>query len=251
MHRQDLLALLDSWLRPEAFRDNSINGLQVQGKDQVRRVVCGVSANLQLFDAAERAQADAVFVHHGLLWEPGLRTLTGWQGERVRRLMRADISLYAYHLPLDAHPTLGNNAGLADVLGLGADRVSFGEYKGQKIGLIGPLSAPTSLSAFAARVQAEVGPAVQVFAHPDRPVRRVALCSGGAPDLLNEAAVAGADLYLTGEVSEWTKAIAEETGCGFVAAGHHATERFGPRRVAAALREHGLDADFVDVPNPV
>ncbi len=251
MHRDELHALLDRWLEPARFKDVGENGLQVEGRAEVRRVVCGVTANGALIDAAIEAGADAVFVHHGLVWGGGIRKLTGWLGERVRKLMGAGVSLFAYHLPLDAHPALGNNAGLADALGLAPAREPFGEYKGQLIGLMGELaSGPLPLSKVLARVRGEVGEPPFVFGDLDRPIQRVGLCSGGAADLLQEAVDRRLDLYVTGEATEGSKAMAEETGVAFVAAGHHNTERFGATRVAAALVAEGLDARFVDVENP-
>lgn len=251
MHRDELHALLDRWLEPARFRDVGENGLQVEGRAEVRRVVCGVTANAALIDAALAAKADAIFVHHGLVWGGGIRKLTGWLGERVRKLMAGGVSLFAYHLPLDAHPRLGNNAGLADALGLGAEREPFGEYKGQLIGVMGELAGgETSFSSLLERVRREVGEPPFAFGDGARRVRTVGLCTGGAPDLLQEAADRGLDLFVTGEVTEWSKAVAEETGVAFVAAGHHNTERFGAQRVAAALQGEGLEARFVDVENP-
>jgi dinuclear metal center YbgI/SA1388 family protein len=251
MHRDELHALLDRWLEPARFTDVAENGLQIEGRPEVRRVVCGVTANGALIDAALEAGADALFVHHGLVWGGGMRKLTGWLGERVRKLMGAGVSLFAYHLPLDAHPALGNNAGLADALGLSPAREPFGAYKGQLIGVMGELAAGSQpLATVLERVRVEVGEPPFVFGDLERPIRRVGLCTGGAADLLQEAVDRRLDLYVTGEATEWSKAVAEETGVAFLAAGHHNTERFGASRVAAALVAEGLDAGFVDVENP-
>lgn len=250
MTRNELLAKLNAWLQPERFRDVAENGLQVEGREQIQRVVCGVSANQALLDAAVEQEADAIFVHHGLVWGGGIRSLKGWLAARVRTLMVHEISLFAYHLPLDAHPGFGNNAGLADALGLTSERTPFGEYKGQSIGIQGHLAAPTSLDAVKANVAAHIGPPLAVFGEPGRPIERIGICSGGAPDLLHEAIDAGLDLYLTGEVTEWVQAVSQESGVAFIAAGHHATERFGTRNIAEVLRREGLDAHFVDVENP-
>ncbi len=251
MLRDDLAHTLDTWLEPDRFRDVGENGLQVEGRETIEKVVCGVSANLDLIDAAIDAGADALFVHHGLVWGGGIRRLSGWLGERVRRLIKAELSLFAYHLPLDAHPELGNNAGLADALGVSADRRAWGDYKGQLIGFAGPLEQPRSLGDIVTTVRENVGEPLCVFGDLDREVRSVGLCTGGAPDLLHEAIGEVLDLYITGEATEWCKAIAEESGTAFIAGGHHATERFGARRVAGALTEKlGLDATFIDVENP-
>jgi len=251
MDRDDLEKLLDGWLEPTRFKDVAENGLQVEGKRSIERVVCGVSANRTLIDAAIERQADAIFVHHGIVWGGGIRRLSGWLGERVRRLMGEGISLFAYHLPLDAHPELGNNAGLADALGLAADREPFGEYKGQLIGARGALEGgATSLGDMVARVQQHVGEPLVVFGDAGKRIETVGLCSGGAPELLYEAIDQRLDLYITGEVTEWVKAVAEEAGVAFIAGGHHQTERFGVERIAGALSREGLHAEFVDVENP-
>jgi putative NIF3 family GTP cyclohydrolase 1 type 2 len=139
MKRSELNAKLNAWLQPEKFRDVAENGLQIEGRENIERIICGVSANQALIDAAVEKKADAIFVHHGLVWGGGIRALKGWLAARVRTLMANEISLFAYHLPLDAHPQFGNNAGLADALELGDARTPFGEYKGQAIGIQGEL----------------------------------------------------------------------------------------------------------------
>lgn len=251
MHRDDLAKLLDGWLEPANFRDVAENGLQVEGKANIERVVCGVSANRALIDAAIERKADAIFVHHGIVWGGGMRRLDGWLGERVRRLMANDITLFAYHLPLDAHPELGNNAGLADALGLEKEREPFGEYKGQAIGVKGELAGGTlAFADIIARVKEQVGEPLVAFGEPGRPVDRVGVCTGGAPELLYDAIAERLDVYITGEVTEWVKAVAEESEVCFIAGGHHATERFGAERVAKALAAEGLETEFVDVENP-
>jgi dinuclear metal center YbgI/SA1388 family protein len=252
MKRDDLDALLKEWLKPETFKDVAENGLQVEGRNEVSRVICGVTANLALIEKAIEKKADAIFVHHGLMWGGGMAPLVGWLGERVRRLMASGINLFAYHLPLDAHPELGNNAGLADALGLPAKRDPFGTYKGQQIGIAADLPQAVSVDEILNRVTREIGQVHHVFGPGDKSVFRVGICSGGAPDLLGEGIREGIDLYLTGEVVEPVKSIADESGVVFVAAGHHATERFGPRRMAEALNAlDALEAEFVDVENPV
>ncbi len=247
MNRTEFAALLDGWLKPAAFNDVAENGLQVEGKAEVTRVVCGVSANLALLEAARAAGADAVVVHHGLVWGGGIRRIDGWLKKRVALLVDSDINLFAFHLPLDAQPEFGNNAGIAAALGL-VETEPFGTYKGQLIGLKGRLPAPLSAEALADEVRKRIGPPLVSFGARD--VSTLGVCTGGAPELLHDAIAAGLDGYLTGEVTEWVKAVAEESGTVFVAAGHHATERFGPRALASKLRSVGLDASFVDVENP-
>ncbi len=252
MHRDELLERLNHWLEPQKFSDVAENGLQVEGTENIERVVCGVSANSALIEAAIAAEAQAIVVHHGLVWGDGIRNLCGWLGKRVRQLMNADINLYAYHLPLDAHPKLGNNAALADILRIGEDRSPFGEYKGQLIGVAGELDSPQTLAQLIERIRTQVGEPLCTFGDPEQVIRQIGVCSGGAPELLYEAIDEGYDAYLTGEATEWVKSVAEESGVAFISAGHHATERFGARRIAEALgRETELHAEFIDVANPV
>lgn len=252
MDRARFTALLDEIFPPGRFTDAAENGLQVEGRATVARVVCGVTANLALIDAAIAAGADTIVVHHGLVWGGGIRRLDGWLKTRVQRLMAHDVNLYASHLPLDAHPEIGNNAGLARALGV-TDLQPFGRYKGQAIGLRGRLEPAPTLSELVARARAGIaldGP-VAAFGDATRPIRTIGLCSGGAPDLLNEAVSLGLDAYVTGETTEYVKAIADESGTAFLGLGHHATERFGARSLAGALSALGVQATFVDVENPV
>lgn len=247
VHRDDLARMLDGWLSPATFTDAAENGLQVEGKPDVERVVCGVTASRALLEAAIEVGADAVIVHHGLVWSGGLRRLDGWLGARVRLLFKADVSLFAYHLPLDAHGELGNNAELARALGVEQTR-PFGRYQGQLIGVAGVLREPVSAAAFLERVAAKVGP-VHPASRVVNDVRSVGICSGGAASMLYDAVSERLDVFLTGEPAEWSHAVSAETGVGFVAAGHHATERFGPKALAARLCAQGLDARFIDVEN--
>ncbi len=251
MRRAAFTALLDELLQPSRFNDVGENGLQVEGKDDVTRVVCGVTANLALIDAAIAAGADAIVVHHGLVWGGGLRRLDGWLKTRVKRLFDAGINLYGYHLPLDAHPDFGNNAGLARALGV-SELQPFGRYKGQLIGMQGRLDG-LSLAELVTRARATVAGDGVLFAFgdDDKALSSIGLCTGGAPDLLHEAIGAGLDVYVTGEVTEYVKAVAEESGTAFVGLGHHASERFGPQGLCAALVARGIDATFIDVENPV
>ncbi len=253
MQRLELHQLLDHWLSPGNFEDVAHNGLQVEGRAHIEKIVCGVSANAELIERAIQEKADALFVHHGLVWGGGIQTISGWLGKRISRLVNAELNLFAYHLPLDAHPSLGNNAGLAEALGLSEDtRTPFGEYKGQLIGFAGLLESTVSFETFCSRVEKKIGPILFAHGDPQREIQKVSICSGGAPDRLYEAVDSGADLFLTGEATEWVQAISKETGVAFIAAGHHATERFGPRKVASALcQETSIDAQFIDVPNPL
>lgn len=238
---------LDALLAVGQFKDYGPNGLQVQGKAEVQQVILGVTASRALIDAAIAARADAVLVHHGLFWRGQDGRLTGWLAERVKRLMAHDINLFAYHLPLDAHSDYGNNAALGARLGWRAD-ARFGD---QALGFIGGLAAPMALDALAAQVQAALARDVLVLPGDGRPLRRVAWCSGGAQGQFESAIAAGADVYLTGEVSEPQMHLAAESGVAFIAAGHHATERYGVQALGAHLAERfGLGVRFVDLPNP-
>ena len=238
---------LASQLRVEGFRDYGPNGLQVEGAAEVRRVASGVTASLDFIEAAIEAGADTLLVHHGLFWRGQDGRLTGWLGRRVARLMKADLNLFAYHLPLDAHAELGNNAQLGRRLGLVAD-ARFGE---QDLGFIGPASHLSTTDALAARAAETCGRDPLVVPGDGRELRRIAWCTGGAQGHFEAAIAAGADAYLTGEISEPQAHLARETGVAFIAAGHHATERFGAPALGEALAaEFGLDHVFSDVPNP-
>ena len=256
MQRQAFLEILNGLLQPQLFNDVGENGLQVEGADDIKTVVCGVTANLAFIDAAIERRADAIVVHHGLVWGGGIRRLDGWLMTRVRRLMDAGINLFAYHLPLDAHADVGNNAGLGRALGV-VDPGPFGRFKGQSIGLKGRFAEPLSLAALVTRAREEVVGDGVMFAFGDqqRPLETIGLCTGGAPDLIHEAINARLDVYVTGEVTEYVKAVAEESGTCFLGLGHHATERFGPRalaeHLATRLGPEGIEVSFVDVENPV
>lgn len=245
--RQELLARLDALLQPERFRDYGPNGLQVEGRAGIRRVVSGVTASLALIDAAIEARADAIFVHHGLFWRGQDGRIVGWMKQRVQRLLAHDINLFAYHLPLDAHPELGNNAQLGQRLGWRAE-AHFGE---QELGCVGDADYADA-AALAAHLQSVLARPVTLAA-PDtpRPIRRVAWCSGGAQAYFEAAMAAGADAFVTGEISEPQAHLARETGVAFIAAGHHATERYGAPAVAAQVAAQlGLEHEFIDIDNP-
>ncbi len=244
--RDELVAHVDGWLGVAAFKDYGPNGLQVQGRSQVSRLVSGVTASRALIEAAIAANADAILVHHGLFWRGQDGRLTGWLGERVRLLMNHGINLMAYHLPLDAHPSHGNNAQLGQRLGLQAD-ARFGE---QQLGFMGQ-AAHTTLQALSARVQQVLARAPVVLPGDGRPLARVAWCTGGAQGYFEAAIAAGADAFITGEISEPQAHLARETGVAFLACGHHATERYGAPAVAQAVAERfGLHHEFIEVDNP-
>ena len=245
--RNDLLGAFNALLQPECFKDYGPNGLQVEGRPDIRCLVSGVTASQALIDAAIAQGADAIFVHHGLFWRGQDGRVTGWMKQRLQRLLAHDINVFAYHLPLDAHPQLGNNARLGAALGWTAD-AHFGE---QDLGCMASVGYPGA-DALAQQVQTVLGRAVTLVApDPGRPLARVAWCTGGAQGYFEAAIAAGADAYLTGEISEPQAHIAREMGVAYLAAGHHATERFGAPAVAAHVaQQHGLRHVFIDIENP-
>lgn len=253
---EEVIRYLDHTLEIAAFRDYGPNGLQVEGRRQVARVVTGVSASLALIEAAAARRADLLIVHHGLIWGPGIERIVGATARRLGALFGAGLSLAAYHLPLDKHPRLGNNAGLADALGLPEPRTAFGEVRGQLLGLACELAKPLPRAELLGRLREAVlggGEPNFVFPHGPELVRKVGLCTGAASDLLEAAAAAGCELYVTGELAERAGPLAHELGVTLVAAGHHRTEVFGPRRLAHELAATfpDLEAEFVDIPSPL
>jgi dinuclear metal center YbgI/SA1388 family protein len=244
--RADLLASFDALLQPAQFRDYGPNGLQVEGKAEVRKIVSG----LALIDAAIAAEADAIFVHHGLFWRGQDGRVTGWMKQRLARLLAHDINLFAYHLPLDAHPELGNNAQLALRLGVALYDDARGRFGEQSLGFMGERTLSTA-AALADHVQHALGRTVTLVGEAERPVQRVALCTGGAQSYFEAAIAAGADVFVTGEISEPQAHYARECGVAYIACGHHASERYGAPAVAGQVAQQlGLAHEFIDIPNP-
>jgi dinuclear metal center YbgI/SA1388 family protein len=250
--RSEFELLLNKTLSPSRFKDYAPNGLQVEGKKEINRVVTGVTASQALIDAAIDYKADAIFVHHGYFWKNEDPRIVGMKYRRIASLIKNDINLYGYHLPLDAHPTLGNNAGLADAIGLlNRSGLQVGVPIEESIGVVGELSEPVTSDVFRGIVESAVGRNILFECVNDRPIHRVALCTGGAQGYIEQAVAVGVDVFITGEVSEQTIHIAREMDIHFIAAGHHATERFGAQSMAAYLSsECGLEAVFIDVDNP-
>ena len=245
--RNQIESYLATLLAVERFKDYGPNGLQVEGRGEVSRLVSGVTASLALIDAAIAVHADAILVHHGLFWRGQDGRLTGWLAERVKRLMAHGINLFAYHLPLDAHAEFGNNAQLGLQLGLVAD-ARFGE---QDLGFAGPATQERSLGALAQRVQTALAREPLVLPGDGRALTRIGWCTGGAQGYFEAAIAAGVDAFITGEVSEPQAHLARETGVAFLACGHHATERFGAPAVAAHVAERfGLEHRFIEIENP-
>ncbi len=248
MNRDELERFLDQVLESGKFGDYSPNGLQVEGRARVARVLTGVTACQDLLDEAVRRGADTLIVHHGYFWKGESPRVVGYRRQRLATLLQHDINLLAYHLPLDAHPELGNNAQWAQAMGWQPE----GRFGDQEIGWWGRLAGEgCSLDALAQDLARQLGRPPLVVGEGSRPIRRIAWCSGGAQGYLEAAAALGVDAYLSGEISEQTTHLARETGVAYLACGHHATERFGPRALAAHLRQaQGLDCEFVDIANP-
>lgn len=246
MDRNELAAYLDVLLECGRFRDYCPNGLQVEGRPEIRRIVCAVSASLALLEAAREDGADAVLVHHGWFWRGEDGRVIGIRRARLKTLLENDLSLFAYHLPLDAHAGFGNNAQLARRLGWAVE----GRFGEQDVGFLG--RAEGSAQEIADRLALELGRLPLLVGDAGRRVGRIAWCSGGAQDYFEDALATGADLFVSGEISEQTVHLARETGMAFLAAGHHATERYGVMALGERLRaQFGIDCEFVDIDNPV
>ena len=230
------------------FQDYCPNGLQIEGKAEVRKIVTGVTASLALLEAAVAADADAILVHHGYFWKNEAAPIVGVKHRRIKLLLDHGISLFAFHLPLDGHPQLGNNVQLGKRLGFEVD-----EWIGdQGLIAVGRLTAPAALKIVEKRVTEALGRLPLVIGDPEKTIARVAWCSGGAQGYLEQAAAQGVDAYLTGEASEHNVHFAREAGIAFISAGHHATERYGIQALGDHLAaQFGLDHRFIDIPNPV
>ncbi|WP_433704040.1 Nif3-like dinuclear metal center hexameric protein [Paraburkholderia sacchari] len=248
MDRIELELYLNNLLESARFKDYCPNGLQVEGRRRVEKIATGVTASLAFLEAALEWGADAVLVHHGYFWRNEPPQITGRKHRRLKALLANDLNLFAYHLPLDSHPELGNNAQLGAKLGwIGEKR--FGD---QDLGWMTTLPMPITLAHFSAQVEQTLGRAPLVLGDPDWELRHVAWCTGAAQGIFDAAIDAGADVFLTGEISEPTTHTAAESGVAFLAAGHHATERFGVQAVGAHLAEaFDIEHLFIDIHNPV
>jgi dinuclear metal center YbgI/SA1388 family protein len=248
--RIQLLQAFDTLLQPERFRDYGPNGLQVEGRLPVRKLVSGVTASRALIEAAIAAQADAIFVHHGLFWRGQDGRVTGWMKRRLALLLAHDVNLYAYHLPLDAHPELGNNAQLARQLGL----VIGGRFGEQELGFLGERDGGAVFAdaqALADHVSRAVKRPVMAVGGDGRAIRKIAWCTGGAQGYFESAIAAGADAFITGEISEPQAHYARESGVAFIACGHHASERYGaPALAAHVAAQLGVAHEFIEIDNP-
>lgn len=230
------------------FRDYCPNGVQVEGRAEICRLATGVTASQRLLEAATAWGADAILVHHGYFWRNEEAAVTGIKKRRIAHLLKHDVSLLAYHLPLDAHAELGNNAQLAKRLGL----VGQGHFGEQDIAWHGELLQPQTLSQFAAHINHNLQRAPLIIGENERKLRRIAWCSGAAQSYFEQAVALGVDAFLTGEISEQNVHIAHETGVAFIAAGHHATERYGVQALGEHLvQQFNIEHRFFDMDNPV
>ena len=248
--RDELSMALDAELCVERFKDYCPNGLQVAGKAEIAVLVSGVTACQALLDRAVALQADAILVHHGYFWRGEDQRLVGMRARRIKTLLTADINLFAYHLPLDCHPTLGNNAGLGQAMGL----TEFGSInpndKSHPV-FQGSFIKAQTLTQIAEGLRGELQREVIMVGSGDTAVTSVVWCTGGGQNYIDEAADAGADLFVTGEISEQTVHVARERGIAFIAAGHHATERYGVRRLGSWIADHyGVQHHFIDIDSP-
>ena len=250
--RDELVTYLDEYLAVREVRDHGPNGLQVEGRPEIRRVALGVTVSLALIDAAVRWDADAILVHHGLFWRgQGEMRVVRSMRHRLKRLLEHDLSLLAYHLPLDRHPDVGNNAVFARALGATVVEPAF-EHEGLPIGVVARLPAPVAAGDLFQRIAAVTGRDPLVIAEGRPSVTSLGVVTGGAPRFVEEALARDLDAFVTGEAAEPAVHLAREEGIHFVAAGHHATERFGVQALGAHLGERfGVEVRFFEISNPV
>ncbi|SCC95561.1 putative GTP cyclohydrolase 1 type 2 [Thiomonas sp. X19] len=245
--REQLAAYLRDFLRTDGFEDYGPNGLQVEGRARIRRVVSGVTASLALIERAAQQGADAILVHHGWFWRGEDPRVVGQKRKRLAALMAADLNLFAYHLPLDAHPLVGNNAQLAARMGWRAD----GRFGKQDLGWLGSAPAQETLADLAAELGRKLERAPVLVGDPTARVGRLAWCTGAAQGWVEQAHAAGANTYISGEISEPTAHFAREMGIAYLAGGHHATERYGVQALGGHLeRSFGIEHRFIDIDNP-
>lgn len=249
VQRQALLSLCNQLLQPQLFKDYCPNGLQVEGRAEIKKIISGVTASRAFIEAAIAEGGDTLLVHHGLFWRGQDGSVTGWMKQRLALLLAHDINLLAYHLPLDAHEQWGNNAMLGQHMGW----QTLERFGDQRLGWLGsPFNGVTDPSALQTELENKLGrAAVAVIPDATRPVKRIAWCTGGAQSWFEDAIAAGADAFVTGEISEPQAHLARETGVAFFACGHHATERYGAPALAAHVASVlGLAHGFIDIGNP-
>ena len=244
----DLRDYIASLLEPDRFRDYCPNGVQVEGRAEVRRIASGVTASQCLLKAATAWNADVILVHHGYFWRNEDAAITGIKKQRIAHLLQHDVSLLAYHLPLDAHAELGNNAQLGQRLGF----IEHGRFGEQDIACYGGLVQEQTLAQLTRKIAHSLQRTPLVIGVSDPTIRRIAWCTGAAQSYFEAAIALGVDAFLTGEISEQNVHVAQETGVVFIAAGHHATERYGVQALGMHLAEHcGIEHHFFELENPI
>lgn len=244
---KNVTAYLNELLAVDQFKDYAPNGLQVQGKQKLKKIVAGVSATQALIDSAIEKKADAILVHHGWFWDKEDPRIIGMKHNRLKTLIKKNINLLAYHLPLDAHPELGNNAQLAKLLDIHIEDA----MDDQGIGNYGRLAEYTSLEELGSKIEIKLNRKPLLINAGDHAIRRIAWCTGAAQNYINKAAQSGVDAFISGEISEHTVHAARESGVHYIAAGHHATERYGVQAVGEHVAaKFGLLYEFVDIDNP-
>ena len=248
--RDQLVKFLNTELQSDKIRDYCPNGLQVEGKAHISRLVTGVTASQALLDAAVSANADAILVHHGYFWKNESAPITGIKKKRLQTLLCHDINLLAYHLPLDVHPTLGNNAQLGQLL-KAQNITAVANVEPYGVLMQGELTQTTLVQQLASDLEQALGKQVLLHAAGSHGVSKLAWCTGGGQGYIEQAAAAGAQLFISGEVSEQTIHLSRELGIHFIAAGHHATERYGVKALGEFIaQQFALDVQFIDIDNP-
>ncbi len=235
-------------LQPARFNDYCPNGLQVEGRSEVNKIVTGVTASQALIDEAVKRNADAILVHHGYFWRGEMPEIVGMKKRRIQTLLRHDINLFAYHLPLDAHPEFGNNVMLGKKLNLAIDRW----LDDKQMVAMTTLPAPVELTDLCALIKAQLGRTPQLIAGSKSSIQTIAWCTGAAQQYIDIAILADVDVFISGEISEQTVHAVRESNTAYIAAGHHATERYGIQALGDHLSEKlGLLHEFVEIDNPV
>ncbi|UTO18561.1 MULTISPECIES: Nif3-like dinuclear metal center hexameric protein [Acinetobacter] len=247
----DIVQWCDQTLKANEFKDYAPNGLQIEGKLEVNKIVCAVTASEDAIDVAIAQNADALLVHHGYFWKGESYPITGMRGNRIKKLIQNNISLIAYHLPLDSHATLGNNAAIADLMGL-QNIEALDSTEKHPIGNIGYLNNPIHPDDFKAKLQSIFDFSVIHLPCHKTTIQKVGFCTGGAQDFIHKAAQEKCDAYISGEVSERTFYEAKELGVHYFACGHHATERYGVQRLAQVIAsEFSIDTTYFELNNPI
>ena len=248
MQLKKLCEFCDEYLKVDEFNDYCPNGLQVEANSRVEHIVCGVTASQALIEAAIEQGADTLIVHHGYFWKGESQPITGYKGRRIGSLIKNNINLMAFHLPLDAHPEVGNNVQLGRIMEWNSS-ASFGE---QNLVLEGRLSQPQTLAEVSLQIETKLSTSALSISAGDHPIERIAWCTGAAQGFIEAAAERGVDAFVSGEISEPTFHLAREMGIHYIAAGHHATERYGVQALGKIIANRfGVKQQYIDIPNPV